>query len=45
MGAKLGIEVPAEILALKDNEQMSGALVELAVGMGLSETQISAALG
>jgi homoaconitase/3-isopropylmalate dehydratase large subunit len=45
MGTKLGIEVPAEILALKDSEAMSGALVELAVGMGKSETEIAAALG
>ena len=45
MGTKLGLEVPAEILALKDNEAMSGALVELAVGMGMSETSIASALG
>lgn len=45
MGAKLGIDVPEEILALKDKEQMSGALVELAVGMGKTEDEIAQALG
>ena len=45
MGAKLGIDVPAEIMALGDNEKISNALVELAVGMGKSEEEIAAALG
>jgi len=45
MGAKLGIEVPKEIYSLGDNEKMSAALVELAVGMGISEDQIATALG
>jgi len=45
MGRKLGFEVPEEILALGDNEAISGAIVELAVGMGKSETEIAVALG
>lgn len=45
MGAKLGIDVPPEIMALGDNEKISEALVELAVGMGKSEDEIAAALG
>lgn len=45
MGQKLGIEIPKEILALGDNEKISAAVVELAVGMGKSEAEISEALG
>jgi 4-diphosphocytidyl-2C-methyl-D-erythritol kinase len=45
MGAKLGIDVPPEIMAIGDNEKISEALVELAVGMGKSEEEIAAALG
>ena len=45
MGAKLGIEVPKEIMQLGDNAAISNALVEMAVDMGKSETEIAAALG
>lgn len=45
MGKKLGLEVPAEIMQLGDNEAISGALVEMAVEAGKSETEIAAALG
>jgi hypothetical protein len=37
--------VPAEIAQLGNNETISAALVELAVGMGKSEDEIAAALG
>jgi len=45
MCQKLGFDAPQEILALQDKEAMSNAVVELALGMGKSETEISAALG
>lgn len=44
-GDKLGIDVPPEIADLGDNEKVSSALVELAVGLGKSEEEIGAALG
>ena len=44
-GEKLGIDVPPEIGQLGSNEAISGALVELAVGMGKSEIEIGQALG
>ena len=45
MAAKLDIEMTPELLALGDNEAISNALVEIAVGMGKSEDEISKALG
>ena len=45
MAQKLGIPMTDEIMQLGSNEAISNALVEIAVGMGKSETEISAALG
>ena len=44
MCQKLGIDAPPEIMALTDNEQISAAVVELAVGLGKSEDEIAAVL-
>ena len=45
MAQKLGIEMTPELLGLGNNEAISNALVEIAVGMGKSEEEIGAALG
>lgn len=45
MANKLGIPMTPELMNLGSNEAISNALVEIAVGMGKSETEISAALG
>ena len=45
MAQKLGIPMTPELMQLGTNEAISNALVEIAVGMGKSETEISAALG
>lgn len=45
MAKKLGIPMTPELMQLGNNEAISNALVEIAVGMGKSEAQISAALG
>ena len=45
MAQKLGIPMTPEIMQLGNNEAISNALVEIAVGMGKSETEISSALG
>lgn len=45
MAKKLGIPMTPELMQLGNNEAISNALVEIAVGMGKSETEISAALG
>ena len=45
MAQKLGIPMTPEIMQLGNNEAISNALVEIAVGMGKSEEEISAALG
>ena len=45
MAQKLGIPMTPEIMSLGTNEAISSALVEIAVGMGKSETEISKALG
>jgi hypothetical protein len=44
-GKKLGFEVPEEIMKLGDNEAISNALVEMAVGMGKSEEEIAQVMG
>ena len=44
-GKKLGFEVPDEIMKLGDNEAISNALVEMAVGMGISEDRIAEVMG
>lgn len=45
MAKKLGIPMTPELMQLGNNEAISNALVEIAVGMGKSEQEISAALG
>uniref|UniRef100_A0A7S3CT11 Uncharacterized protein n=1 Tax=Strombidium rassoulzadegani TaxID=1082188 RepID=A0A7S3CT11_9SPIT len=45
MAQKLGIPMTPEIMQLGSNEAISNALVEIAVGMGKSEEEISNALG
>ena len=45
MAQQLGIPMTPEIMQLGSNEAISNALVEIAVGMGKSETEIAAALG
>jgi len=44
MAQKLGIPMTPELMQLGTNEAISNALVEIAVGMGKSETDISKAL-
>ena len=44
MAKKLGIPMTPELMQLGSNEAISNALVEIAVGMGKSEEEISAAL-
>ena len=44
MAQKLGIPMTPDIMQLGNNEAISNALVEIAVGMGKSEGEISAAL-
>ena len=45
MAEKLGIPMTDDIMQLGTNEAISNALVEIAVGMGKSEDEISQALG
>ena len=45
MAQKLGIPMTPELMQLGNNEAISNALVEIAVGMGKSETEIGSALG
>ena len=45
MAQKLGIPMTPELMQLGSNEAISNALVEIAVGMGKSEDEISKALG
>lgn len=44
MAKKLGIPMTPELMQLGTNEAISNALVEIAVGMGKTEAEISAAL-
>jgi hypothetical protein len=44
MAQKLGIPMTPELMQLGTNEAISNALVEIAVGMGKTEAEISAAL-
>ena len=45
MAQKLGIPMTPDLLQLGNNEAISNALVEIAVGMGKSEEEIAASLG
>ena len=45
LAQKLGIPMTPELMQLGNNEAISNALVEIAVGMGKTEQEISAALG
>ena len=42
---KLDIELTPELLSLGSNEEISNALVEIALGMGKTESDITAAMG
>jgi hypothetical protein len=44
MAKKLGIPMTPELMQLGNNEAISNALVEIAVGMGKTEAEIGAAL-
>jgi hypothetical protein len=44
MAQKLGIPMTPELMQLGSNEAISNALVEIAVGMGKSESEIGASL-
>ena len=44
MAKKLGIPMTPELMQLGNNEAISNALVEIAVGMGKTEAEISASL-
>jgi len=45
MAQKLGIPMTPELMQLGNNEAISNALVEIAVGMGKSEEEIAGSLG
>ena len=45
MAKKLGIPMTPDLMSLGTNESISNALVEIAIGMGKTEAEISAALG
>ena len=45
MAQSLGIPMSPDLMQLGGNEEISNALVEIAVGMGKSEDEIAAALG
>ena len=42
---KLDIELTPELLSLGSNEEISNALIEIALGMGKTEADITAAMG
>jgi len=44
MAQKLGIPMTPELMQLGNNEAISNALVEIAVGMGKTEAEISASI-
>ena len=45
LAEKLDIELTPELLSLGSNEEISNALIEIALGMGKTETDISTAMG
>ena len=45
LAEKLDIELTPELLSLGSNEEISNALIEIALGMGKTETDITAAMG
>ena len=45
LAGKLDIELTPELLSLGSNEAVSNALIEVALGMGKSEDDISKAMG
>ena len=44
LAEQLGIPMTPEIMQMGDNEAISGALVEIAIGMGKTPEEISAAV-
>ena len=45
MASDLGVPLTPELMQLTSNEEISAKIVEIALGMGKSEEEISAALG
>ena len=45
MAGDLGVPLTPELMQLRSNEEISAAIVEMALGMGKSEEEVSAALG
>merc|ERR1719223_788409 len=45
LAEKLDIELTPELLSLGSNEEISNALVEIALGMGKTEADITSAMG
>ena len=45
LAEKLDIELTPELLSLGSNEEISNALIEIALGMGKTESDITAAMG
>ena len=45
MAGDLGVPLTPELMQLRSNEEISSAIVEMALSMGKSEEEVSAALG
>ena len=45
LAEKLDIELTPELLSLGSNEEISNALIEIALGMGKTESDITSAMG
>ena len=45
MAGDLGVPLTPELMQLRSNEEISAAIVEMALSMGKSEEEVSAALG
>ena len=45
MAGDLGVPLTPELMQLRSNEEISSAIVEMALNMGKSEEEVSAALG
>ena len=45
MAFDLGVPLTPELMQLRSNEEISGKIIEIAMGMGKSEEEIGAALG
>ena len=45
MAFDLGVPLTPELMQLRSNEEISGKIIEIAMGMGKTEEEIGAALG